>query len=852
MSRAARAARCTAGALAIGLTTGLLLGSAVPASAQSAVDDTPDLASRFTFAVLPDTQFYSRYSAEQFQPRYGTDPFATQTQWIADNAETLHIPFTAHVGDVVDRATVEAEWHAADNAMRNLEDAGESYSILTGNHDVLDSNDALVDTDYDLTAEPFLKWFGTERAAADPSYQGSDPTGFSRYHIFEAEGQEFMVLTLPWRVSDATLAWAESVIADHPTLPVILTSHEVLNIEADGETPRETDYGLMLWDELISGNDQIFLTFNGHFHGASRLTKVNDFGHEVHEVLIDYQMAYEGGNGYLGLLEFDLTNGRINTQTASPWVVSKSQETLTSYDQPLLEGPQQQYSIDIDFAERFAGFDPEFGAGATPDEPSLTQRARDILLDGFEGPDPISTELPGDERDFVEAAGTVAHWRFNGLDGVVDADTVIEDIAGDNDLRRVDPASTNAAGAVWADVTVESTDVHGFSSDGAAVCFADSSATRYSYLTTAADAAINDVDLSEGYTIETFVKLDADWTAAQNGWSKALVRTGNRSWTEMPPSQWDYTASPTALGISNLREFQYSSLSGDASKGDRVNWSGEIMTGSWSHVAVVNDPDTQTTTMYVDGAPVLRNAVDTVGMTWNEGMPWILGADWADDAARNGWHGCIGETRVIDHATTSAEWLTQRADLNGLQISSAPSELLPAGTESVTFSGTGLPGADVRVDTSDAAVGDAVEAVASTPSTAAAGAGIVDPDGRWTLTLTGLSAGSYDAQVVQSLGARASDPVTAQFSIAAAEATPSPIPTAPGEGGGSASGPGSSPGSGSGSDSGSGSGSAGTAEGSLPATGLGQGLWMSLLALGSALLAAGAAIAIRARRRMRG
>jgi LPXTG-motif cell wall-anchored protein len=97
---------------------------------------------------------------------------------------------------------------------------------------------------------------------------------------------------------------------------------------------------------------------------------------------------------------------------------------------------------------------------------------------------------------------------------------------------------------------------------------------------------------------------------------------------------------------------------------------------------------------------------------------------------------------------------------------------------------------------------------------------------------------------VQSLGARASDPVTAQFSIAAAEATPSPIPTAPGEGGGSTSGPGSGPGSG--------SDSAGTAEGSLPATGLDQGLWMSLLALGSALLAAGAAITIRARRRMRG
>jgi len=831
--RRRRPAGFIAGTLALGLTAGVLSASAaIPAAAA----DDSDLASRFTFAVLPDTQFYSRYSAEQFYPRYATDPFATQTQWIADNAEALHIPFTAHVGDVVDRATVEAEWRAADGAMKNLEDAGASYSITTGNHDVLNSDSSLVDTDYDLSAEPFLKWFGTDRAAADSSYQGSDPTGLSRFHIFEAEGQQFMVLTLPWRVSEATLAWADSVMAEHPTVPVILTSHEVLNVAPDGESPRETDYGLMLWDKLIADNDQIFLTFNGHFHGATQLTKVNNFGHDVHEVLIDYQMAYEGGNGYLGLLEFDLTNGQINAQTASPWVVSKPQETLTSYDQPFLEGNRQQYSIDIDFTDRFAGFNPNFGDGITADEPSLTQRARDILLDGFEGPDAIDTAYPGNELDFAQAPGTLAHWRFNGLDGVVDVDTVIPDIAGENDLHRVDPATTNAVGAEWSDVTIESTDVHGFSSDGAAVCFADSSATRYSYLSTAADAVINDADLSDGYTLETFVKLDEDWDASSNGWSKALVRTGNRSETNMPPSQWDYTASPTALGISNLREFQYSSLSEDAAKGDRVNWSGEIMTGSWSHVAIVNDPAEKTTTMFVDGAPVLRNAIDTVGMTWNEGMPWILGADWVDDAARNGWHGCIGETRIIDRVTTPDEWLTQRADLGGLEITSAPGEVLPAGTESVELSGIGFPGAEVHVSGPAQDSARTVSA-AATPSSAVTE---VSTDGTWAYTLSALTAGTYDVQVTQALGARTSEPVSVSFEIAAAPAEPeSPVEEGPGEG------PDAGPIAGPGADEG------GAADGTLPATGIEQSFWLTLLALASALLAGGGLIAFVTRRRAR-
>ena len=71
-------ARCSAFAVAAGLTAGMLGAAVAPAAAgvtpASAAD--PDLASRFTLAVLPDTQFYSRYSADQFMPRYGTDPFA--------------------------------------------------------------------------------------------------------------------------------------------------------------------------------------------------------------------------------------------------------------------------------------------------------------------------------------------------------------------------------------------------------------------------------------------------------------------------------------------------------------------------------------------------------------------------------------------------------------------------------------------------------------------------------------------------------------------------------------------------------------------------------------------------------
>ncbi|WP_407320155.1 metallophosphoesterase [Isoptericola halotolerans] len=649
----------TAGILAVGAPAASATGPAPTAT--SAADD--ELASRFTLAVLPDTQFYSRYAADQFVPRYGDDPFHTQTTWLAEHQDELDIPFVAHLGDVVDRAGVAGEWEVADRAMSALEDGALPYSVLPGNHDVLNSNDALTDVDYDLDAEPFLTWFGPERAAAQATYGGSDPTGLNQYHVFEAEGQEFMVLALTWRASDQTIAWADQVMAEHPDVPVVLTTHSMLAIGSDATSPQNTAYGEKLWDELVRSNDQIFLTLNGHFHGATRQTRTNDAGNDVTQVLIDYQMAYDGGNGYLGLFEFDLTHDRIEVQTASPWVVAKDPEVLTAYDQPFLEGEHQQYTIDIDFAERFGGFDPDFAAGDA-DQPSLSQRARDILLDGFEGTDPITTEPPTSRDDYPQVDGTLAHWRFGGQGtGVVDAETVVPDVAGGADLTRASSTESGSSTAEPSDVVL-SDDAAPLSADGAAVCFANADRTtgRLSDLRTAADAAVNDAQLADGYTIETFLKIDGSFTEDANAWMKAVVRSGNRSRLDgMPWSRWDYTASPVALGLSNLKELQWTEVPVETTKGDRTSWSGEIIVDRWVHVALVNDPADESTTMYVDGAPVLRNATDTLGHSLEEDMPWLFGTDWVDDRATNGWNGCIGETRVVDHPTGPEQWLTARA-----------------------------------------------------------------------------------------------------------------------------------------------------------------------------------------------
>ncbi len=174
------------------------------------------------------------------------------------------------------------------------------------------------------------------------------------------------------------------------------------------------------------------------------------------------------------------------------------------------------------------------------------------------------------------------------------------------------------------------------------------------------------------------------------------------------------------------------------------------------HVALVNGPANRTTTMYVDGAPVLRNTVDTLGHSLNPDMPWLIGTDWIDDQARQGWNGCVGETRVIDRPTGPEEWLTSRVDLAGLKLSLAGSMKKLDRVE-----GSGLPGATVRVTV---ASGNDVPGQPQTETTQV----VVDEDGAWSVNLKRKAnrPGTYSVTAEQSLGKRAAEPVTADVRIA--------------------------------------------------------------------------------------
>ncbi|MDU6251674.1 MAG: metallophosphoesterase, partial [Cutibacterium avidum] len=380
--------------------------NAAPYTTTGVVEDGPGI--RGCIVLLPDTQFYSRYgvaTADLFTKQYPglPNPYDCQTKWIADNTKTYRIEMTHHLGDVVDQSGDghEDQFVVASRAMKIMDDAKVPYSIIPGNHDV--ANDF----------KYYRTWFPKSRQKSSPSFKAMGPSGLSNWHAFSVAGVPMMAVNVPWGSDTADLDWAESVLNAHPTVPTIITTHQIIDISPEG-TALSTAFGQRIWDRLVKTHNQVFLTVNGHHHGATNRILTNDAGQPVFQQLLDYQMAYQGGNGLMALMEFDFTHNQLSQTAFSPWVPLKGAKA-NSLDRALLEGPGDTWSTHFDFASRFASFGADFHP--TGEVPSATKALRDHLLKTFTPIAELPLVPPVNDQDYPKVPGTVAHWRPTSVDG---------------------------------------------------------------------------------------------------------------------------------------------------------------------------------------------------------------------------------------------------------------------------------------------------------------------------------------------------------------------------------------------------------------------------------------------------
>ncbi|WP_030977537.1 LamG-like jellyroll fold domain-containing protein [Streptomyces sp. NRRL S-1824] len=567
---------------------------------------------RFALAVLPDTQYL--FDADSADP----EPLKETFHYLVAQRQEANIAFMTHLGDVTEHGSEEEIGLAADT-FRTIH-GKVPYSVLAGNHDINSgTDDQRGDTAY-------LRAFGPQRFTSMPTFGGASPDGYNSYHLLQAAGREWLVLALDWRASEKGLAWAQGVLDAHPTLPVILTTHDIAWAEDNGQA-HLSDNGQRLWDRIIRGNDQIFMAFGGHYWPPGRTVLTNDAGHDVHVHITNYQDRYYGGAGMVRLYSFDLVRQVVDVETFSPWFLARDPEKRTPLEAETIEltGPVDRFSLDIDFAERFQGFAP-----VVPPAPR-----------------PASRVMP---------RGTVAYWRFDSsglagagtVDSAVAAGTVARDLSGHGNDLRVQLLHDSASKALtW------SGDHHTEQPAHASLRFdGGKSPDRGAILTTAAQAPLNSLTFTSGFTIETFIKLPEPFEG-DHAWMGILSWEG-RNGDAGKTTGWSTEEPTCSLNVTPERFLQFV-LYPHVQDADPTSWSHALPVGRWTHIAVVNNG--HRTVMYVDGSQIARNPSQPATGIATLGKPFVIGGTQFAEQFGQSFYGWIGDTRIVNRALTPKDFM---------------------------------------------------------------------------------------------------------------------------------------------------------------------------------------------------
>ncbi|WP_392749800.1 LamG-like jellyroll fold domain-containing protein [Streptomyces sp. LN590] len=567
---------------------------------------------RFALAVLPDTQYL--FDADSADP----EPLKETFHYLVAQRQEANIAFMTHLGDVTEHGSEEEIGLAADT-FRTIH-GKVPYSVLAGNHDINSgTDDQRGDTAY-------LRAFGPQRFTSMPTFGGASADGYNSYHVLQAAGREWLVLALDWRASEKGLAWAQGVLDAHPTLPVILTTHDIAWAEDNGQA-HLSDNGQRLWDRIIRGNDQIFMALGGHYWPPGRTVLTNDAGHDVHVHITNYQDRYYGGAGMVRLYSFDLVRQVVDVETFSPWFLARDPEKRTPLEAETIEltGPVDRFSLDIDFAERFQGFAP-----VVPPAPR-----------------PASRVMP---------RGTVAYWRFDssGLAGAgtvgsaVAAGTVARDLSGHGNDLRVQLLHDSASKALtW------SGDHHTEQPAHASLRFdGGKSPDRGAILTTAAQAPLNSLTFTSGFTIETFIKLPEPFEG-DHAWMGILSWEG-RNGDAGKTTGWSTEEPTCSLNVTPERFLQFV-LYPHVQDADPTSWSHALPVGRWTHIAVVNNG--HRTVMYVDGSQIARNPSQPATGIATLGKPFVIGGTQFAEQFGQSFYGWIGDTRIVNRALTPKDFM---------------------------------------------------------------------------------------------------------------------------------------------------------------------------------------------------
>lgn len=278
----------------------------------------------WTLAILPDTQSYIIYCPQVF---------LRQVEWIAAHHQSHNIRFVLHEGDITETNTPH-EWELARQAMGRIARAGIPFGISLGNHDYTPGTRCTLVNDY-FPGFPCCEAFGTFQPGRHDNHWQTISTPTGRY----------LIVALEFAPRDEVLAWANTVVAQHPNHRVVVATHAYLywdgtrfDYAAKGDTqeyspttyiPAEHGTGNdaeAVWQKFVSQHPNIEFVFSGHIlgGGAAHLVSTGAGGRPVHQIVANFQKGVMpdrgyGGGGFLRLMQFLPDGKTVQVRTYSPW-----------------------------------------------------------------------------------------------------------------------------------------------------------------------------------------------------------------------------------------------------------------------------------------------------------------------------------------------------------------------------------------------------------------------------------------------------------------------------------------------------------------------------------------------------
>ena len=382
----------------------------------------------YSFAVLGDTQCISLADVKN-----GTAYTEQMFNWIKNNKESKNIQYVLGLGDITNTykssdTYYTAEWQLAKNCYAILDEAGISYSLVRGNHDISSGmNGAFgMGTEYYnsiIALSQTVDSNGNAMGGFLEEYTNASNTSYkieNSYRKITVGEDKWLIVTLDWAPSEAALTWLANILDKNSDYRAIITLHQFVQKDGaiiddpEGTLPHEnigdanwnevatggTVHPRVLWDEVLSKYANVEMILSGHVpvDDIVRTQYRGDNGNTVTCMLIDPQEMDEvlsAPVGMVAMFYFSADGNVVNVEYISAVRDSDNDDSTDAY-----RGAKNQFSMQLEYADGWVK--TEYGYAPKTDYDNSTFLA---FLDD-DGDESTESVYLGAYERWVDDAGT--------------------------------------------------------------------------------------------------------------------------------------------------------------------------------------------------------------------------------------------------------------------------------------------------------------------------------------------------------------------------------------------------------------------------------------------------------------